>query len=100
MKHLLFKRKEYVLTLIGYLIILTACNIGMEEQPQFIWPYAITSMAAWFYMLVAVCGRFRDIGRSGWWTVVMFLPLVNFIIAVILCFPRTNLVQVQAGLPE
>lgn len=44
-----------------------------------------------FYLLCKVCGR------SGWWVVLCFIPLVNFVIAIILCIDLAKVFGKGAG---
>lgn len=43
------------------------------------------ALAVWI-SLAGFCKRFHDLGQNGWWSLVMCIPLVNFIVGLYLLF--------------
>ena len=51
----------------------------------------LLSLLLLFSAMAGVLGRFRDIGRSGWWTLLILVPIVGPLTALALIFwpPKT-----------
>jgi Protein of unknown function (DUF805) len=48
--------------------------------------------------LVLTIGRFHDIGLSGWWTLLTFIPIVNlFVLLFLLLWPSTQVIPDAAA---
>lgn len=84
-------RKKYILRLLilcAFLIaVITVFAITdtMLQIPAFM-PLAMlaASIIFWISFLMATICRLHDLGRSGWWCVILFVPYVNLVFAIYL----------------
>ena len=45
--------------------------------------YAVQSIIAWFASLAIIVKRFHDRGKSGWWALILLIPIVGLIWMII-----------------
>lgn len=65
---------------------------------QLWWPIVI---ALFIYTVCFVTlPRIRDIGMSGWWLLVMFIPVANVLFGIILMFRPTDLFTHPSPAPD
>jgi uncharacterized membrane protein YhaH (DUF805 family) len=88
------RQEFWMFTLIVVVLTLAAFAIDMvlgtagEGGPGIV--YAIVVLANFLPSLAAAIRRFHDTDRSGWWYLILFVPLVGWIIfLVFLCKPST-----------
>ena len=61
---------------------LYSCSTSMN--PRYFWS-SVTAL--WIYCFIFVClPRIRDVGMSGWWFLVAFVPIANILLALVLLF--------------
>lgn len=88
------RQEFWMFTLIFVILALVAFVIDMvlgtasEGGPGIV--YAIVGLAHFLPSIAAAIRRFHDTDRSGWWYLILFVPLVGWIIfIVLLCKPST-----------
>ncbi|MFJ9322350.1 DUF805 domain-containing protein [Streptomyces globisporus] len=76
------RRKEYwMFTLINFVIAVVLQIVGFAIDTQV--PYYIYLAATIIPSLAVVVRRLHDTGRSGWWILIGFVPLVGFIVLIV-----------------
>ncbi|MEU5718355.1 DUF805 domain-containing protein [Streptomyces sp. NPDC020403] len=76
------RRKEYwMFVLFNFLVALVLLAIGAAIDTQI--PYMIYLAAVLIPTLAVVFRRLHDTGRSGWWFLITFVPLVGGIILLV-----------------
>ncbi len=70
----------------GLLILLIAPDLNAPEPPLivFIIYFVMVLFTAWL-MICIYAKRWHDLGKSGWWTLILFVPLIGFIWALVEC---------------
>ena len=56
---------------------------------------AIAVLISWIMLVIRRC---HDIGRSGWWCLLLVIPLINIIFMMILIFKKGNQGDNEYGL--
>jgi uncharacterized membrane protein YhaH (DUF805 family) len=62
--------------------------INLETNPQYFWGLYITLLV--YSVFFVVLPRIRDVGMSGWWLLVLFIPFANGVLGIILLFRAPN----------
>ncbi|MDQ0795180.1 DUF805 domain-containing protein [Streptomyces sp. B1I3] len=76
------RRKEYwMFVLFNFIVAVVLVAIGAALKTQI--PYIIYIVAVLIPMLAVVVRRLHDTGRSGWWFLITFVPLVGGIILLV-----------------
>ncbi|MGW1883523.1 DUF805 domain-containing protein [Streptomyces sp. NPDC001970] len=76
------RRKEYwMFVLFNVIFAAVLLGIGFAIESQI--PYAIYILATLIPALAAAVRRLHDTGRSGWWLLISFVPLVGGIILLV-----------------
>jgi uncharacterized membrane protein YhaH (DUF805 family) len=91
-------RLPYLLSqacLLGLYVMALVFVVGRANQPVPIFQ-AVSGIAALTALVLAV-GRFHDIGYSGWWSLLLLVPLFGLGVWVILFFARSAEVVPSAG---
>jgi uncharacterized membrane protein YhaH (DUF805 family) len=70
------------LTADGMACFLYSCNATMDSTVLWTSVIAVWIYGAFFIRLP----RIRDVGMSGWWLVLMVIPIADFVIGIILLF--------------
>ncbi len=60
----------------------------LERAGTWIWRFQAVALALMVPMLAGAAKRWRDIGQSGWWALLLLVPGLGFALAVILGFLR------------
>ena len=59
--------------------------------------FALVALLYWlpgvYIAFIAVVRRFHDMGKSGWWSLLMLVPLVNFVTLIVLLFSSGQTVE-------
>ncbi|MFJ4962542.1 Inner membrane protein YhaI [Streptomyces sp. ADI96-02] len=87
------RRKEYwMFVLFNFIIAVVLSAIGMAIDTQI--PYVIYIVAIFIPSLAVFVRRLHDTGRSGWWILISFVPLVGAIVLLVFVAsagkPETN----------
>ena len=80
------RRKEYwmfvlINALISCAIVLVLGIVGAAQAADGL--SALYSLAAFLPGLAVTCRRLHDTGRSGWWFLLVFLPIVGYIVLIV-----------------
>ncbi|KQX77889.1 MULTISPECIES: DUF805 domain-containing protein [Streptomyces] len=76
------RRKEYwMFALFNAIVAVVLLAIGFAIESQI--PYGIYMLAVLVPSLAVVVRRLHDTGRSGWWFLIAFVPLVGGIILLV-----------------
>lgn len=76
------RRKEYwMFALFNFIAAAVLSAIGFAIDSQV--PYYIYLVAVFIPSLAVVVRRLHDTGRSGWWILIAFVPLVGAIILLV-----------------
>ena len=76
------RRKEFwMFALINFIITIILALIG--NMIDFYWLSTIYSLAVLVPSLAVTVRRLHDIGKSGWWWLIGFVPLVGFIVLIV-----------------
>ncbi|MCX7566558.1 DUF805 domain-containing protein [Sulfitobacter sp. F26169L] len=59
----------------------------------------LTSLAMFIPSIAVACRRLHDIGRTGWWQLLMFIPLIGWIVLIVFYCTRTQEEANQWGMP-
>lgn len=74
------------------LVIVPHVLIGLSSVSELSNFLTIVAKVYWipglYIGFVAVIRRLHDLGRSGWWSLLMFVPLVNFVSLIYLLFAK------------
>ena len=93
------RRKEYwMFTLFNLLICLALFILGLVFRDNalgsiFTGLYFIYALAAFIPSLAVCVRRLHDTGRSGWWFLIVIVPIVSIALLVFMCLdsvPGTN----------
>lgn len=72
-------RLAYFFGMVGASVFSAVCNIAAESQPA-------VALLAWLALnglaFVLVVNRLRNIGMSGWWSLLILIPLANIYIGI------------------
>lgn len=70
---------QFGAALVSGLLIALFLLLSVELLPQWVgWGVAaVTSMALLVYQIGLLIRRLHDMGKSGWWVILAFVPLVN-----------------------
>ncbi|MEU9701725.1 DUF805 domain-containing protein [Streptomyces sp. NPDC014870] len=84
------RRKEYwmfaLFNIIAF-IVLAAVDFAIGTYPLL---YSIYALAVFLPGLGVTVRRLHDTGRSGWWILINFVPLVGFIILIVFLASEGN----------
>ena|ERR1700685_2361114 len=75
--------------------------INPETNPRYFWGAYIALLI--YTLFFIVLPRIRDLGMSGWWLLVMLIPIINIPLGLILLFRAPNFhsgaysVETEAG---
>ncbi|MGW8883335.1 DUF805 domain-containing protein [Streptomyces sp. NPDC055749] len=76
------RRKEYwMFVLFNFIAAMVLAGIGVAIDTQI--PYILYLVATVVPTLAVVVRRLHDTGRSGWWILISFVPLVGGIILLV-----------------
>lgn len=76
------RRKEYwMFFLFNIIVSFVLAGIDMALGMQFL--YSIYSLAVLLPSIAVAIRRMHDTGRTGWWILINFIPLIGFIIFII-----------------
>ncbi|MFJ4842982.1 DUF805 domain-containing protein [Streptomyces sp. NBC_01166] len=76
------RRKEYwMFVLFNFIIAVVLSLLGLAIDSQI--PYIIYLLAVIIPTIAVVVRRLHDTGRSGWWILISFVPLVGGIILLV-----------------
>ena len=87
-----WNRKKYWLYPIGIWLvfvmppyILLTISLGMQnDMLMYIW-WILTAISYIYLLYVSICAyikRFHDLGKSGWFSLFMFVPFINVIFVI------------------
>lgn len=84
------RRTEYWMFTLFNLIIsfVIAFAEGMVGSPGIV--YALYGLAVFLPSLGVMIRRLHDIGRSGWWVLIGFVPLVGLIVLLVFAVTDSN----------
>ena len=105
------RRKEYWMYTLIYIPILflamfadnaLGTTFQMEAMGQTVdvgygWVYVITGLLHFFPSLSVVVRRLHDVGKSGWFYLIIFIPLVGFIWMLVLLVSNGNVGENKYG---
>ncbi len=69
--------------MVGTSAMMTGDSIGVFFQSPLV---AIVTIASLVFGVIFAVRRFHDINASGWWSILIFIPLINLITALVLVF--------------
>ncbi|WP_405389721.1 DUF805 domain-containing protein [Streptomyces sp. NBC_01102] len=76
------RRKEYwMFLLFNAIVAVVLAGLGVAIESQI--PYGIYILATLVPSLAVIVRRLHDTGRSGWWFLIAFVPLVGGIILLV-----------------
>lgn len=76
------RRKEYwMFTLFNVIVAAVLAGVGAAIESGI--PYVVYLLATLIPSLAVVVRRLHDTGRSGWWMLISFVPLVGTIILLV-----------------
>jgi uncharacterized membrane protein YhaH (DUF805 family) len=80
------RRKEYWMFVLFNLIIMTILYLPfvITQEPALVALYGVYALAVFLPSLAVTVRRLHDIGKSGWWYLINFVPLVGPIILIVL----------------
>lgn len=80
------RRTQYWLTILCIGLLYTPANISNDmSNGVAIYTLLIFIPTMWIY-LANIIKRFHDLGKSGWFTCLLFIPVVNFIFGIYIAF--------------
>lgn len=80
------RRTQYWLTIFSIGLLYTPANISNDMSDGVaIYTLLIFIPTMWIY-LANIIKRFHDLGKSGWFTCLLFIPVVNFIFGIYIAF--------------
>lgn len=81
-------RKEYWMFQLVYILILTAAMLVMLAAPALVFLLFIGALAIIIPTMALLVRRLHDIGRSGWWILLSFIPYIGGIVLLVFtCLP-------------
>jgi uncharacterized membrane protein YhaH (DUF805 family) len=76
------RRKEYWMFVLIYSIIIIALSL-IDTFFGTVWLSPIFSLALIIPSISISARRLHDIGRSGWWQLIYFIPLIGLIVMLV-----------------
>ncbi|MFG2591624.1 DUF805 domain-containing protein [Streptomyces sp. NPDC048438] len=94
------RRKEYwMFVLFNFIIAVVLSLLGLAIDSQI--PYIIYLLAVIIPTIAVVVRRLHDTGRSGWWILISFVPLVGgIILLVFMCLEGVREVNEYGSNPK
>ena len=84
-------RKQFAPIIIPHVLIGATLSVLSEDYGGLAFVVALLYWLPGLYIgMVAVIRRFHDLARSGWWSLLMLVPLVNFGTLVYLLFAESR----------
>lgn len=85
----------------GLLILMFMLIFGPSTSQMNIGIFLAPCILIWaFYFIYCVINRFHDLGMSGWYTFVVFVPFLGFIFGILLLFVSGNENANKYGEPQ
>ncbi len=76
------RRKEFwMFALFNFIIAIILALIG--NMIDFTWISTIYSLAVLVPSIAVTVRRLHDIGKSGWWWLIGFIPVIGFIVLIV-----------------
>jgi uncharacterized membrane protein YhaH (DUF805 family) len=82
------RRTQHGLTFLVMAFASVIFNLVLETEDETILLFLVFYLITTVAYLAAIVRRFHDLGNSGWYTLLLFIPLVGFVYGLILLFKK------------
>ncbi|WP_207382721.1 DUF805 domain-containing protein [Flavobacterium subsaxonicum] len=83
------RRSEYWYFLLGNFIVMIALGILMAISSIFAFAYGLYGLAVLVPSVAVAVRRLHDVGKSGWFYLLAFVPIANIYILILFCTEGT-----------
>lgn len=78
------RRKEYWMFILINMVI-TLPLAALKGTFELVWPYYVYHLVILLPSIAIIIRRLHDVGKSGWWTLGLFVPFLNFYVIYLFC---------------